>query len=120
MTNLKKYLIQFSITIISIIVSLLVLTIFYNYNIINASTFNILKLLFLLLSLFIISFILGKKTKNKGYLEGIKLSTFIILLFLIISLFTKSLKFKSIIYYIIIFTTSLFGSMLGINRKKEL
>lgn len=120
MTNLKKYSIQFSITIISIIISLLILTILYNYNIINAAIFNILKLIFLLLSLFINSYILGKKAKNKGYLEGIKLSTFIILLFTIISLFTKNLKFKSVIYYTIIFITSLFGSMFGINKKKEL
>lgn len=120
MTNLKKYLIHFSITIISILLSLLILTILYNCNIINETFYNILKLVTLLLSIFINSYILGKKAKSKGYLEGIKLFCLIIVLFLITSLFTNSFKLKTIIYYLIILITSLFGSMLGINRKKEL
>lgn len=119
MSNLKKYLIHFSITIVSILLVLLLTTTLYYFNIISPKTYNIVKLITFLLTLFINSFILGKKSKNKGYLEGIKLSTFIIIIFLIFTIITKSFSIKYLLYYLIIVITSSFGGMVGISRKKE-
>lgn len=116
METIKKYLFHFSLTLISIIVSLFLLTTLYNFNILNQTTYNILKFIALLLSLFINSFILGKKAKSKGYLEGLKLAIFIIFLFLIISLIFKSFQLKTLLYYLIISISSIFGSMVGISK----
>lgn len=114
---MKKYLFSILITFISIIFTLLFTTTLYYFNLINHTTYNILKIILLLLSLFINSFILGKKSTKKGYLEGIKLSLPIIIFSLIISLITKKFKLTILIYYLIILITSIFGSIVGINKK---
>ena len=121
MTNIKKYLFQLLITFISLFVLTTLATTLYFFNLINPTTYNILKIVILLLTLFINSLILGKKAKCKGYLEGIKLSSIIIIIFMLLTLlFTKSFDIKYIIYYLIIIITSILGSMIGISLKKEL
>lgn len=121
MSNLKKYSFHLLITLASIIITLLLTTILYYFNIINPSTYNILKIVSLLLVILINSIFLGKKAKSKGYLEGLKLSLLIIFIFIILTLlFTKTFHLKYLIYYIIIMITSILGGMLGISTKKEL
>lgn len=121
MSSLKKYAIQFAITMISILLMLLLTTTLYYFNLITPITYNILKIITLLITLFINSFILGKKAKSKGYLEGIKSASIIIIIFLVITLLTnKSFEFKYLIYYAIILITSILGGMIGISKKKEL
>lgn len=120
MTNIKKYLLSIAFTFLSIIVLFLINTVLYYFNIISPNTYNILKIIFLLISVLINSFLLGRKSLRKGYLEGIKISLPIILLFLIITLFNKLFTPKVLLLYLIILITSSFGSMLGISTKKEL
>ena len=73
MTYIKKYGLRLLYTILSLLISILFLTTLYHYNLINQTTYNILKIIIILTNIFISSFILGQKTKIKGYLEGIKL-----------------------------------------------
>ena len=72
MTYLKKYGKRLIFTITSIIISLFLLTILYYFNIIGPNLNKVLKIVIILLNIFISSFILGKNTISKGYLEGIK------------------------------------------------
>ncbi len=119
MTYLKLYGKTFLYTILSLLISLLFITLFYYFNFINENIYKILKLLILIINIFISSFLLGKKASSKGYLEGIKLSTLIIIFFFILTLlFNEPFKFRIILYYFILFITATFGSMLGINKKK--
>ena len=121
MTNIKKYLIQTLITVISTILLTTLITTLYYFNIINPTTYNILKIVIILLTLFINSLILGQKSKQKGYLEGIKFSSIIVIMFIILTLIlTKSFNIKYLIYYLIIIITSILGSMIGISLKKDL
>lgn len=118
MTYLKKYGLRLLYTIISILLSLLLITLIYNYNFINQNTYKILKIIVFLLSIFINSFLLGKKSLNKGYLEGIKFSLIIIILLIFLTLIFKlKFKFSLILYYLIILSTSTLGSMIGISRN---
>ena len=119
MTFIKKYLIHLLTTILSIIITLLLLTTLYYFNIINESTYNILKIVILLISIFFNSLLLGRKAKNKGYLEGIKLSLILIVLFLIPTVILSNFNIKVLIYYLIMILTSSLGSMIGINMKKN-
>lgn len=120
MTYLKKYGKRLIFTITSIIIFLFLLTLLYYFNIIGPNLNKVLKIVIILLNIFISSFILGKNTISKGYLEGIKFALIIIPIFIFISLITHSkLELKVILYYIIILITSILGSMIGINRKKE-
>ena len=119
MTNIKKYTISTTLTITLILALLFFITTIYYFNLITMKTFSILKLLVILISTFITSFLLGTKTKNKGYLEGIKQSLILIVIFLIPTIITSNFNLKVFIYYLIILITGSLGSMIGINRKKK-
>lgn len=120
MTYIKRYGKRLLFTMFSIIISLFTISLLYYFNLISPNINKILKIIIILANIFISSFILGKSTTSKGYLEGIKFALIIIPIFIIISLITSSpIKIKVLIYYIIIFITSILGSMIGINRKKE-
>lgn len=121
MTYLKKYGLRILYTIISILLTLLLITTLYYFNIIGQNTYKVLKIIIILLNIFISSFILGKKAENKGYLEGIKLAFIIIPIFLILTILTDEIfKIRYFLYYTIILITSITGGMIGINKKKEI
>lgn len=121
MTYLKKYGLRLVYTLITIFILLILTTTLYYFNIINNGTYKVIKIVIVLLSMFINAFILGKDTDQKGYLEGLKLGIMIIPIFFILTLLTKQpLKLRILLYYLIIGITSIFGSMVGISRKKEL
>ena len=80
----------------------------------------VLKTLFLYFFIIICYRVMGKKSKKKGWLEGIKLSIcFIAIALLINTIFIKQFSIQTIIYYIIISLSCIFGSMIGINKKKN-
>ena len=98
MTYIKKYGKRLLFTTISILLSLLAITLLYYFNIIGQNTNKVLKIIAILVNIFISSFILGKNTLKKGYLEGIKLALIIIPIFIIISLITSSkIEIKAIL-----------------------
>ena len=97
-----------------ILISTILLTIIDYFSLFNTS---ILKLIIPILSIFISSFIIGKKTTKLGYLSGIKLSLLIIIIFIILVLLLDKFTIKSLIYYLILLLTSTLGSMIG-NIKK--
>lgn len=112
-TYLKSYGYLFGIIIIlAIILSVL------NYFIpFKAET---IKLIIPIISMFLSSIILGKNIKEKAYLEGIKFSTLYIIFTIIIKLLLKtSFNYKVVIMLIALLITSIIGSMIGINLKKE-
>ncbi len=120
MAYLKKYGLRLLYTFIFIIIALVIMTTLYYFNIIGNGLHKVLKIVIVILSIFINSFILGKNAKERGYLEGSKLSFLVIVTFLILSLLTKQpLKVRHLLYYVIILTTSILGSMIGISRKKD-
>ncbi len=82
-----------------------------------------LRLYFLIIpiiSIFIGSYRLGKLSNEKGYIEGIKYGLIWVILFVIICLICKVFDWTSIIYYFILLFISILGSILGINKKKEI
>lgn len=118
MKKLKNLSISLLISTSSIIIGSFLLNILYYFNIVNENIFNILKMIIIIISLFISGILLGKKSKKKGWLEGLKLSGIVIFIILIINLiFIKEFNLQTIIYYIIILLSCVFGSMLGINKK---
>lgn len=102
-----------------IIIGLLVITPLNYFDIINGNITNILKIIIPMISIFIGGFMIGKISNKKGWLEGLKLGIVTILIFILISYigFNESFKLKSLIYYIILAMSSVFGSIIGINKK---
>jgi len=121
MTYLKKYGLRLAYTIASVLISVLLLTTLYYFDIVGANTYKILKVVVILINIFISSFILGGKVSSKGYLEGLKLAGIIIPIFFILSILTSQvIKLRIILYYLIVLFTSIFGSMVGISHRKDL
>jgi putative membrane protein (TIGR04086 family) len=110
---LKSYLYLFSsIIILTLILSLL--NYFYTFPT------KIIKLLIPIISILLSSIILGKNTKEKAYLEGLKFTSLYIILSLIISLITKNpFTIKLILSYLLLLLTGIIGSMIGIQIKNK-
>ena len=120
MLYIQKYGKRLLWTTISLLISLIFINTLYFFNFISTNTYKILEIIILLINIFISSYILGKSTPKKGFLEGIKFSLIIISIFIIITLLIKEpLKLKLLIYYLIILITSILGSTIGINKKNE-
>lgn len=120
MAYIKKYGLRLLYTLIALLISLLLLTTLYYFNIISTNTYKIFKVVILLLNIFFSSFILGKNAQNKGFLEGIKFATIIIPIFFILTILTDQvLELRMLLYYLIILFSSILGGMVGISRKKE-
>lgn len=72
--------------------------------------------------IFIILNILNSKTKKKnGYLEGLLLGIIFILVMILIKviLFSSPFTIATLIYYLILLVASIFGGMIGINKKND-
>ena len=71
------------------------------------------------ISIFIAGYHMGCRSKQKGYLEGIKIGLTIIGIFNILILLFDKVSIKSLLYDFILLLTAILGSMIGINRKKN-
>ncbi len=94
-----------------------------NYiNMIGKKTITVLEIICPIITLFIGGFLMGKVSKQKGWLEGLKIAfIFIVLIILFNYLGLRNhLELKNLIYYLILTITCIFGSMIGINKNKEL
>ncbi len=113
----KNYLKSYgSLLILLISLTLIISLISYIFN----NPLNIIKLIIPIISMLISTIILGKSIKEKGYLEGIKFSCIFLLLISIMKLIIKSsFNYKTIIMYLSLIITSIIGSSLGINIKRN-
>ena len=110
---LKSYLYLFT-TILSSSLILSIINYFINIKV------TIIKIIIPLIAIFISSIILGKNTKEKAYLAGLKFSTIYLAIVTFIKLiFKSSFNYKIIIIYITIILISMIGSMWGINLKNK-
>ena len=117
---MKKYLISIVTSFGLILISSLILNIFYYFDIFNNTLYKILLIIFNSLIIGFSSYILGKNTNEKGYIEGLKFGLIIALIMFLLSLiFFRNIELGMIIYYIIIIIVSVIGSMIGINKKKN-
>ena len=121
MNYIKKLGISFGYIVIPIIIGLFILTLLNYFNIINYKLFNVMKLILLCFSIILGGIKLGKNSKKKGWMEGIKLGLIISIFILIFNylIFRVGFSFKQIFYFVIIFGSSILGSILGINIRKK-
>lgn len=103
-----------------IIISTFLITVLNYFNIIGTKIMAILKVLIILIAMFIGGYLIGKNSKQKGWLEGIKLSGIVIVILVLFKYLGLQDKFSidHLIYYLILIISCTLGSMIGINRKK--
>lgn len=117
MNTFFNYIKSLIIFLSSIIIIPFFLTLF---NIMKLETNKITIIIIGSVLMFIIGIITGKNANSKGYLKGLLISLICIFLFVILSLIFKyTLNINSLIYYIILVISTIFGSMLGINKKTK-
>lgn len=114
-----KYLKSSIYTLCILIGSTIVITILNYFNVLMGNVLKITELLIPIISIFIGSYILGKSSNNKGYIEGLKYGMAWIILFLIINLISKNFTYLSLIYYLILIIIAIVSSIIGINRRKN-
>lgn len=109
------------IYIISFLLGLTFISTLFNYINLFGTTFtNIVKVVIPIVSLFIGGFIIGKRTGKKGWLEGLKLSLMFLIILTIFNYLALDTSFslKTLIYYLILASSTTFGSMIGVNKYK--
>lgn len=118
---LKNLGISFLYTLVILLICTFLTTVLNYFNIMGGKTLSIFKIIILVLSLFSGGFVIGKKSNNKGWLEGLKYGLFILVISFIFNYlaFDKSFELKNILYYTIILISCIFGSIIGINIRKE-
>lgn len=113
----KGYIYTFSI----LIILTFIFSCLYYINFIGSKVLTVIKIIIPIISLFIGAKIVGKQSTKKGWLEGLKYGAIFILFLLLFNYLAlrNNLEVKSIIYYLILLASSIFGGMLGINVDKE-
>ena len=112
-----NYLKSMIYTISAILIGTIIITILNYFNILNGIPLKIIMLLIPIVGIFIGSFMIGKISNKKGYIEGLKYGGIWIFLLLIINLIIKNFNITSIVYYIILLLISIASGILGINNK---
>lgn len=118
MFMIKKYLIRILVSSIMTILFTTLLTALYYYDFISHTLFTFFLLFGFLFILFLNSYLLGRVSSKKGYLEGIKYGIVIICSFFTVTLICSKFQWKLLFYYAIILLTTVSGSIFGINKKK--
>lgn len=108
---------------IFLIVELMITFIMSLLNLIgvNSGITTIIMLVSNLMLFFILNYFNAFKLKKKGFLEGISLGGIFILIMALIKiiLFNGLFSISTIIYYLILFITSIIGGMFGVNKKSD-
>ena len=120
MKSKKMFLTYISIFIIYCFIISIILTTLNYFHITYTKESNIISLILMIIIFSIIGFKFGKKAIKKGYLEGLKIGSSLIFLFIIINIlfFHSSFRFNQLIYYTVLILSSTLGSMLGISKKE--
>ena len=116
MKYIKTMIFEFTI----LIISTLILTILYYFNIISSNINNILKIIIFIITFLLSGIYIGKRANKKYYFEGLKISVINIILFLLLSLLFKyKFNISQILYYLLIIFICTLGSIIVGNFKKS-
>lgn len=121
MTYLKNVGISFGFILGSLFGITLLITFLHYMNLIGSKVLSVLEILTPLIALFVGGFVIGKKSKQKGWLEGLKLSgIFLVILVLFQYLgLHSSFSLKNVLFYVLLIVSTVFGSMIGINKSPK-
>lgn len=117
--NYKNYIKVISKYFIYIFIFILLISILYYFKIFNYKTTRIISYLINILLFSISGYKIASLEQRKGYLNGFIISIFIVLIFLILSIFISKLNFISLVYYLSLITSSIIGGIIGVTKKAK-
>lgn len=99
----------------------LLITFFNYFNMMGKKAVTVFEIIGPVLTMFIGGFLIGKESKQRGWLEGLKLALIFITLIILFNYLglRNHLEMKNLIYYFILIITCMFGGMIGINKNGE-
>ena len=120
MSDLVKSFFKATLIILGLIfVFSILFNILYYYDILSNNSLKYCKMLASILTFFIGGVFIGKNSVNKGYINGLKLSLIMTIVFLILGIIFNNIKLSRIIYYLIMSVCITFGAMIGISKKES-
>lgn len=115
--SLKKYTFSFLLFLAIIFVFTFFLSIFHYFDVLSYQAVAVIKFIILLVSFFGGGFFMSVSATKKGWLEGLKFAFVVsvfLLLFQVLGI-DKSFHMKDLIFYLVLFMTSILGGMIGIH-----
>lgn len=121
MEKILRYLKNVGYFILGILILAFISTLMNYFTSVSMGFINTFNTIALLIIYFILCFKEGKTSSSKGWWCGLKNSLMLSFTLLLISLifFTKDIKLSTFLYYGILILGGIFGSIIGINKKKE-
>lgn len=105
-----------------ILIASLLITILSYFNLFPLGSIKVFSIIIPTLAILIGAFFLGKKTKEKGWLEGLKFGIIYLVMITILNLlfFRTSISSNLFLYDGVSLLASMLGSMVGINFRKRM
>lgn len=106
--------------LIPLLIGVILITILSYFDIMSTKVVNYTKIIIPILSILLGGIYIGQRSKEKGWLEGIKVGLLFLILFFIFSYlaFQEGMHLRTWLYYLILLISSMLGSMIGINKRK--
>ena len=115
---LSAYLKGYLYTLATLLFLLLISTVLSYFDLINFNVLNILRSLFITISILVGSFFVGKSSSSKGFKEGLKFALIFIFFILLMNLiFFRNFSLNTLFQYFLILISGMTGASGGINRK---
>lgn len=116
-----KYLKSLIYILVPMFILNIIVSIFYYFNIVSNDVVNYLKLFIVAFSMLLGGIYIGTKASKNGWLEGLKVGLEVVIILFVISYlaFDQGINIKTLIYYFILLSSSMLGSMVGINKRKR-
>ena len=118
MNYLKKIGISTGISFVLFLIFSFLLTLLEYTGIISSNVLKVVFSIIIFLSFLIGGILFGKKSLQRGWWEGIKLSILNIFIVILLSLLFTKVSLNSTILYSIMFLATTIGSIIGVNLKK--
>ncbi len=120
MEKIKRYIkpiIYFYVTLLSY---LIVITILNYFNVISYKSVSLISFIVIILLFMMVGFMAALKSNKKGYINGLIIGGFNIVLFLFLAFILGTHpKLNILIYFLILLLSSTIGGMFGINYKNK-
>ena len=120
MNKMKLYLKGLAYFYLILLGYLIIITTFNYFNIINYKVLSIISYIFMILLFMVVGFFIASKSNKKGYINGLIIGGFNIILFLFIAVILgENPKITIGIYFLTLLLSSTIGGMFGINYQKK-
>lgn len=120
MEKIKKYLKPILYFYIFLVTYLVIITSLNYFEILTYKTISLISFIVVILLFMTIGFLIASKSQKKGYINGLIIGGFNIILFLFLTVILgETPKLSTGIYFLILLLSSTIGGMFGINYKNK-